>query len=294
MRITNWLMSQNALGNLNDIRERITDLQNQIASGKRYQVPSDNPAVAGQAMQLRSQFGMAQTYLDIAQATDEWLSANELAFSQLIDIGSRALKLGYDGVSDTQGTTQRKAFADEVSALLQQAVDVGNSTHKDNYIFSGHKILTSPFTLVDPNTVVYNGDQGDFGLKISPGTTVTANFHGDTIKPFFDALIELRIALQGEPFDRNRLTTAIDNLATNLETLKTWRSTNGTRQREVRNQIDFLTRAKTELQSLLSQKEDVNVADAISMLRNQETAYQAALEVTRRAISVTSLFDLLR
>lgn len=294
MRITHRLMSENTLSNLNDIRERMADLQNQIASGKRYQVPSDNPAVAGQTMQLRSQYGMAQTYLDIAQATDEWLSANELAFSQLIDIGTRALKLGYDGVSDTQGTTQRKAFADELSALLQQAVDVGNSTHKDNYIFSGHKILNQPFTLVDPNTVVYNGDQGNFGLKVSPGTTIAANIPGDVIKPFFDALIELRNALQEEPFDRDRLTAAIANLSTNMETLKTWRSTNGTRQREVRSQIDFLTRAKTELQSLLSQKEDANVAEAISMLRNQETAYQAALEVTRRAISVTSLFDLLR
>ncbi|MDT8897671.1 MAG: flagellin [Thermanaerothrix sp.] len=294
MRITQNMMTQNAIRHLEINRERIADFQMQIASGKQYQVVSDNPGLATQAMLLRSQTGMVQTYLDIAQAADDWFSANELALSQLVNLGSRALTLGYNGVSDTQGEQERRTFADEVDSLIRQAIDLGNSSHKDNYLFSGHRILTRPFTLLDPNTVIYNGDQEQIQVKTSPDTSTTLNINGDVLKPFFEALIELRNALQSEPFDRARLINAIGDLTTQLETLKTARSANGARQRQIRAQIDFLGQAQAELKALLSQKEDVNIAEAISMLRSQETTYQATLEVTRRAISVTSLFDLLR
>src|SRR5690606_31571017 len=99
MRITQNMMTQNAIRHLEINRERIADFQMQIASGKQYQVVSDNPGLATQAMLLRSQTGMVQTYLDIAQAADDWFSANELALSQLVNLGSRALTLGYNGVS---------------------------------------------------------------------------------------------------------------------------------------------------------------------------------------------------
>lgn len=294
MRITNQMMTQNAIRHLNANRERMADLQTQIASGKQYQVVSDNPSAATQSMLLRSQTSMTQTYLEITQAADDWLSANELALSQLISLGSRALTLGYNGISDTQGDQERRTFADEVNALIQEAVDLGNSSHKDNYLFSGHRILTRPFILVDANTIVYNGDEEKIQVKTSPDTSLTLNIDGGTLKPFMEALIELRNALQSEPFDRIRLTNAIGNLSTQLDNIKTARSVNGARQREVRAQMNFLTRAQNELKALLSQKEDANIAEAISLLRNQEATYQATLEVTRRAISVTSLFDLLR
>jgi hypothetical protein len=44
---------------------------------------------------------------------------------------------------------------------------------------------------------------------------------------------------------------------------------------------------------VLSQKQDANLAEAISMLKNQETSYQVVLEVSQRAISALTLFDYL-
>jgi hypothetical protein len=51
---------------------------------------------------------------------------------------------------------------------------------------------------------------------------------------------------------------------------------------------------KIETQSLLSKNEDVNMAEGIAQLANQETTYNAVLEVSKRAISALSLFDYLR
>ena len=70
-------------------------------------------------------------------------------------------------------------------------------------------------------------------------------------------------------------------------------TTNGARQREVRLTKDRLEKSQIELKSLLSQKEDVNLTEAISYLQHQQTVYQTVLEVGKRAISALSLFDLL-
>jgi flagellin-like hook-associated protein FlgL len=64
--------------------------------------------------------------------------------------------------------------------------------------------------------------------------------------------------------------------------------------REVQSATEYLVSTQTEAQSLLSKKEDANMAESISLLRNQETTYQAVLEVSQRAVSALSLFDYLK
>ena len=54
-----------------------------------------------------------------------------------------------------------------------------------------------------------------------------------------------------------------------------------------------IEKTQLEIKSLLSKKEDVNMAEAIVNLRRQETVYQSVLEVGHRAISAMSLFDML-
>jgi flagellin-like hook-associated protein FlgL len=45
---------------------------------------------------------------------------------------------------------------------------------------------------------------------------------------------------------------------------------------------------------LLNKKEDTNMAEAISKLTNQQTIYQATLQVGQRAIAMATLFDYLK
>ena len=69
--------------------------------------------------------------------------------------------------------------------------------------------------------------------------------------------------------------------------------TNGARQNEITQLVDRATSAQIELKGLLSQKEDINLAEAITQLNSQESVYQSVLQVSKRAISTLSLFDVL-
>ena len=49
-----------------------------------------------------------------------------------------------------------------------------------------------------------------------------------------------------------------------------------------------------ETTRLLSQNEDVNMAEGITELQKQQSNYQVVMEVTSRAISAMTLFDYLK
>ena len=87
MRITNKVMQNNALSNINRNKELQDDLNNQIATGKRIMKPSDDPVIAIRSLRLRGDVNQVNQYyqknIPDAQA---WLSITESAITTTIDV----------------------------------------------------------------------------------------------------------------------------------------------------------------------------------------------------------------
>ncbi len=298
MRVTQKLMMDNAIHYMDDNLQRLNSLQEKVASGKQFQRPSDNPSGVAAVLGLRSTLETSQAFLNTAQVTNDWMSSTDFSLGQMSDVAKRAISLAMEGVSDTQGPGERQALAAELDTVLKQAVEIGNTSNQGNYLFAGFKTTTPPFTLVDSNSdgeydsVTYNGDAGVILRNIGPGQSITQNVNGDAaFSPLFAAIISARDALNSG--DKTAIQTALGQLQSASDNLNGAITTNGARQRQVQAAMDRIGKTQTELKSLLSQKEDVNMAEAISQLSNQETVYQAVLEVGKRAISVVNLFDLM-
>ena len=90
------------------------------------------------------------------------------------------------------------------------------------------------------------------------------------------------------------LQSVLTGLKSSLETLDQYRTSNGARMRQVESAANFLESVKLETKSLLSEKEDANMAEGIALLANQQTTYEAVLEVSKRMFSALNLFDYLR
>jgi flagellar hook-associated protein 3 FlgL len=254
------------------------------------------------ALNLRSVLKMNTAYLDSAATTESWMSATDFALIQTNQLATRALNLTRQGMSDTLGAEQRNTLAAELDMVLQQVLSVANTNHQGNYIFGGFQTVNPPFNLIDTNsdgtldTVVRNGDTGTINRLIGPNLTVVQNINGyNLFNDLMVAIMNARDALRnnGDPNQFNNLQSAIAALETQINNVNEALTTNGARQREVRLTKDRLEKSQIELKSLLSQKEDVNLTEAISYLQHQQTVYQTVLEVGKRAISALSLFDLL-
>jgi flagellar hook-associated protein 3 FlgL len=307
MRITNQQMIDNAIRHMTDNQARLAALQEKIASTKQFQSASENPSAASAALGLRSTLKYNQVYLETAQLTDDWMTASEHAMQSAATVAEKAIVAVTRGISDTLGTEERAALKEELEGLLAQAIDTGNTKHQGYYIFSGFSIGTAPFSLdvnnspdpANPDTVVYGGDptNGQMKREIGPGQSVVVNVNGQgAFSPLFAALIKARDALDvfNGSNDKTRMQESLTELQAALDTINTNRTENGARQRQVQSAVDYLEKTGLEIKSLLSQKEDLNMVEAISMLRAQETSYQASLEVGQRAISALNLFDVLR
>lgn len=293
MRITERMMTENAIRHMAENKERLQQLQEKVASAKQFQSASENPGGASLALSLRSSINIGQSYLETAQSTYDWMEASEGAFKQMVEVADRALMLITRGLSDTFGDDEIEVMGEEVGALLDRAVSIGNTSHAGNYLFSGFQINTPPFELIDANTVEYHGDQGKMQRDIGRGQTMTANVTGDAaFMDVFNALIQARNAFAAK--DKEALRESMGALnAANTEMNKI-RAVNGAHQRQVQTTIEHIEKTQIELKAFLSQREDANMVEAIAMLRNQEITYQAVLEVGQRAIAALNLFEVLR
>ncbi len=154
MRITNKIVNNNMLRNLNQNMRRLDEVNQQLASGKKVSFPSDDPIAAGSIMRLRSSLHENEQYLRNVKQGVSWLHATDSVLQDATDMMHRAREQTVYGASGTLDETDRKALADEVGQLFDNMVQLGNSTHGGKQLFSGQRTRETTFEEKDLDGVV--------------------------------------------------------------------------------------------------------------------------------------------
>lgn len=308
MRITHQMMANNAIQHMSENMEKVSNLQNRLSTQKKFQFASEDPTRASVSLSLRSNLKTLESYADTAETTRNWMTATDNAFDKMDELGVRATNLILRGINDTMSGSERaNPMAVEMQDLLNQAVELGNTSVNGQFIFSGYQVNSKAFELVDaavplldyqgnaftPKVVNYLGDTGTMQRNLGPDQSVTLNVRGDqAINGVLQNLITAVNAFKQN--DTATLQTLLTSLKSSLNTMSEYRTSNGARLRQVESAADFLETMQIETKSLLSKNEDLNMAEGISLLANQQTTYDAVLQVSQRAISALSLFDYLK
>ena len=90
----------------------------------------------------------------------------------------RAKEIALAASNGTATDADRKAYASELGQIQQQVLGLMNS--KDaagNYLFSGSKTDTAPYTQNADGTYTYNGDQTQINLGIGDGMIGSHQHH---------------------------------------------------------------------------------------------------------------------
>lgn len=297
MRVTNNMIARGLLANLNNHLVRMEALQYQLSSGKRLRLPSDDPAATSIAMRLHTALVQTRQHRANLDAGISWLEATDAALNEAGEALQRARELAVYGASDTQPPDAREAIAKEVEQLFYHMIDIANSRHGGLYIFSGNKTLTPPYTVTgDPTSQALPKYEGDGGLRLyefSDGVTVPVNLPGgDIFDPILKSLIELKEALEANDGE----TTSgeiIGDLESALDNLLRARADVGARMNRLELARARLDDMEINLEQLVSNTEDVDIARVIVDLKVAENSYRAALAAGARIIQPT-LMDFLR
>jgi len=139
MRITNTMMTNNILSSINKNRKTMADYEQQIATGKRIQKPSDNPIVAARALKFRTNISEISQYETNASDALSWISITEQAITNTTSVMKRIHELSVQGASGTLTAKNREGIIAEVSQLKEQVVNEGNVSYAGRYIFTGYQ-----------------------------------------------------------------------------------------------------------------------------------------------------------
>ncbi len=277
MRVATRTIYYNLQKKLLSLEEKQQKINEQIASGKIVNKPSDNPLATINVLHLRTAWSQVQQYQRNMETTKTWLNLTESALQQTEELIGRAKEIATQMASDTQNASTRVLAAKEVEQLLEQAISLANTDLGGKYIFAGYKVNTVPFSKVG-ETVQYNGDTNNIQIPIGQGETLLINKDGQTAfmeSNIFTVLGALQTALE------NNQTAEIRQQLENLQEVADHFNNQivdiGSRLNRLEAKQNILKDLDLFFQERISAEEDADISALVVDLKAKELAYQAAL-----------------
>lgn len=190
MRITNSMMANTMLRNLNNSLNRMDKVQQQMATGAKVLKPSDDPVAMAKILTLSSDISASEQYKKNVDDALSWLETTEIAVTQLQDVIQRVRELTVRGATGSLADADKAAIQKEISQLKEQVVAIGNSSYTGAYIFSGYKTTEQPFRIEETpvgQKLTYNGHM------LSPGGMVAADIDDDDFIKFLTNAVNKEI-----------------------------------------------------------------------------------------------------
>lgn len=164
LRVTLQTLVNRALADTRRQTSKLALLQQQAATGRRLQAPSDDPARAGVLLRNAAQSDHLDAYLDNIRTVRGTLDSSVSAMTEAANLFVTARTTAIDASQASVGPQAREALAQQVDRLLDRLLDLANSQNNGDSLFAGIASRTTPFvvTATDadgrPTQVTYQGD----------------------------------------------------------------------------------------------------------------------------------------
>lgn len=298
MRISTNTIYQNGISKLSSLQAEQNKLSQQISTGKRISLPSDDPVGATQALEISHAQEVNKSFAETRKTAQLKLntieSSLESVTSLIISAQSALVGAGNAGYSDQE----RGFIATDLQGSLEALIGLANTQDASgNYLYAGFQTDTKPFI---PNVTgaSYAGDSNQQLLQVDTQRAMAVNVTGDSVfiaggNDVFATLTNIVNLLNTPITDATTratfetgLATALDNLKGTLDNVLTVRANVGSKL----NELDALDTAGSDralqYSKSLSDLEDLDYTAALSDLAKQQTIMEAA---QKSFVATTSL-----
>lgn len=143
MRITNKIMQNNTLYNINQNKILQDKLNTQITTKKKVTKPSDDPVVAIRSLRLRSNLSQVSQYNEknIPDA-EQWLELTESAIQTTVDVVANMITEFQRGSKSNLQTPDRAVILESLMQLRDEVYATGDSDFAGRTIFTGYRTDT--------------------------------------------------------------------------------------------------------------------------------------------------------
>lgn len=171
MRVTNQMVTNSSLRNMQKSMQRVNTLNEQVTTGKKISAPSQDPVVAIRALKLRTTCDQLDQYKkkNIPDALS-WLDTTQTSIQNVFNRLDDVYAYCEQGASDTYQTKDRSTIVNELYALKDAIYSEGGTTYAGRYLFSGYKTETN---------LIFQNDEAKAGVSYN----ITENIDPASIEP---------------------------------------------------------------------------------------------------------------
>lgn len=291
MRITNNMLVNNLVYNINQNLKNIEKLQYQLATGKKFRVPSDDPIGASKSLKFNTDVSKLEQYKRNAEDAMSWMDDTEAALAEIGEVLKRAYELTVDAANGTKDGGDLLKIREEIVQLKDHLIQIANTTYSGRHIFSGYKTDKPLLNEEGEYNIDLNSNE-IFTYNVGISETVEVNtigikvfgagdsFESDEVDAstkayLIDIMDSLSTALENN--DTDGIQSSIENLQLAQEQVLAVRSQVGAKINRLELTVKKLDLQINNTKELLSYNEDVNIAEAIMNMSMAQNVYVSSL-----------------
>lgn len=299
---------------------RLEDLRTQAATGKKVNRPSDDPSVIQPVLTTQARVRANNRYLKTMGVALDKMNTTENHMEQIENIMVRAKEAAIQSLNGGMNSEDMGILGNQIRQIKEELLQTANAQVEGKYIFGGFAETTKPFTvnpLYIPGTTVYdpadnttwpisyNGDANVPTLATGPGETIATHIPGNTLflgDADNDGVVDAgkidlfaTLTLLEEAMNTNNptaITAQLDNLNKGADQARLLRSRIGNNAARIESSQRILQEVQIDMEQILSRYVDADILKIITDITQQETAFEAALNVTAK-VSKLSIFEYL-
>jgi len=289
-------LTPDLLAALNLTRQSTQDALLQLASGRRVNQPSDDPAASAILVDNHDQFTFTNRYVQTLSSIQAQVQTADSAISSVVSSITQALALGVQAANSPLSDADRAAIATQLTGIRDQLVSLADTSFEGTPLFAGTNTTSPPYVLDStvPSGVRYDGNDNVNHVQIGDGYTIASNKPGSQLftaagHDVFQSLTGLIEAVQ----TNTGIAPAITTLRDSFDYISTQRVFFGNTLNQAEAQTTNLGNTKLQLSQQENTLASADIEAAASRLVNSQASTNATLAAIGK-ISQLSLFDFLK
>jgi len=208
MRISTAQIYSQSVFNMQQSQVKLAELNEEIATGKRIQSPSDDPVGAAQVLALNEELALLEKYESNIGYAQNSLDLEEAVIEDINIAMDRMGELTVQAGNATLSDNDRQSIANELRELTEYVAGLMNTqTASGEYIFAGSQGHTQPFVQDGSGQYQYQGDDGQREIQVGASYLVATGDSGADV--FMAVPGELEVSLLGS--DTSHLTVSVED-----------------------------------------------------------------------------------
>jgi flagellar hook-associated protein 3 FlgL len=253
----------------------------QLATGLRVNVPSDDPTAAAEDVENLSLQSSNDQYQKSTTDLEGMLQTADSSLSSVVTSLNQAISLGVQGANSGLSAADLQSIGTQVQGIQSQILQLANTSYQGSYLFSGTATTTAPFNADAslPSGVQYNGNAGVNSVSIAEDQNLQVNLPGSQVfqgtSGVFASLQQLTTALQSG--NTTSIATATTQVSAALANLSQQRVFYGNAVNQLNANQTSLQTENVDLRSQETALVGANMAEAATNLSQATTSQSATL-----------------